>query len=102
MVSWPIHWSAFCIESYVALDRNTGSGYDTILLRLIPGYIYSARPYRQFHTLPGLLHSQAALSNSYPDTCVPNSLYHFMTVFGVTWPGRELMTNHLRGGYANN
>ena len=45
---------------------NPGPGYAALLLRLIPGYILSACPLRQFHTLPGLLDSRAALPNSYP------------------------------------
>ena len=52
---------------------------DTLLLRLIPGDLLSACPHRQFHTLPGLLDSWAALSNSYPNACVPmqgGNLYH--------------------------
>ena len=47
---------------------------------MIPGDILSACPHRQFHTLPGLLDSRAALPNSYPNACVPmqrGSLYHF-------------------------
>ena len=43
---------------YVALDINPGPGFDTLLLQLILGYIYSAYPHRQFHTLPGLLNSR--------------------------------------------
>ena len=35
-----------------SLDRNPGPGYDTLLLRIIPGYILSAFPHRQFHRLP--------------------------------------------------
>ena len=27
----------FCIEGYVALDRNPGLGYNTLLVRLISG-----------------------------------------------------------------
>ena len=38
---------------------------------MIPGNILSAFPHRQFHTLPGLLDSWAALPNSYPNTCMP-------------------------------
>ena len=34
---------------------------------MIPGDLLSACPYRQFHTLIGLLDSLAALSNSYPN-----------------------------------
>ena len=47
---------------------------------MIPGDLLSALPHRQFHTLPSLLDSWAALSNSYPNACVPmqgGSLYHF-------------------------
>ena len=50
------------IESYVALDRNPGPGYDTLLLILIPGGLLNACPHVQFHILPGFLDSQAALS----------------------------------------
>ena len=47
---------------------------------MIPGDLLSTCPHRQFHTLPSLLDSRAALSNSYPNACVPmqgGSLYHF-------------------------
>ena len=47
---------------------------------MIPGDFLSAFPHRQFHTLPGLLHSWAALPNSNPNACMPmqgGSLYHF-------------------------
>ena len=54
------------MEGHVTLDRNPGPGYNTLLLRLIPGNILSACPHRQFHTLPGLLDSRATLSNSSP------------------------------------
>ena len=46
---------------------------------MIPGDLLSAFPHRQFHTLPGLLDSWAALPNSYPNACMPmqgGSLYH--------------------------
>ena len=52
---------------------------------MIPGDLLSACPHRQFHTLPGLLDSRAALPNSNPNACMPmqgGSLYHFMMVFG--------------------
>ena len=50
-----IHYSAFFgKEGHVALDRNPGSGYDTLLLQMIPGDLLSAFPHRQFNTLPGL------------------------------------------------
>ena len=76
-----IHYSAFFgSEGHVALDRNLGPGYDTLLLQMIPGDLLSAFPHRQFHTLPGLLDSWAALPNSNPNACMPmqgGSLYHF-------------------------
>ena len=46
---------------------------------MIPGDLLSAFPNRQFHTLPSLLDSWAALPNSNPNTCMPmqgGSLYH--------------------------
>ena len=47
---------------------------------MIPRDLLSACPHRQFHTLPCLLDSRAALSNSYPNAWVPmqgGSLYNF-------------------------
>ena len=47
---------------------------------MIPGDILSACPHRQFHTLPGLIDSWAALPNSYPNALRAmqgGSLYHF-------------------------
>ena len=47
---------------------------------MIPGDHLSAFPHRQFHTLPGLLDSWAALPNSYPNALRAKqggSLYHF-------------------------
>ena len=50
-----IHYSAFLgSEGHVALDRNPGPGYNTLLLRMIPGDLLSAFTHRQFQTLPGL------------------------------------------------
>ena len=69
-------WCFFCIEGHVALDRNPGTGYNTLLLRMIPGDLLSAFP----HRLPGLLDSWAAVPNSNPNACMPmqgGSLYHF-------------------------
>ena len=74
----------FGSEGHVALDRNLGPVYDTLLLRLIPGDLLRACPHRQFHTLPGLLDSRAALSNSYPNALRAmqgGSLYHFYDGF---------------------
>ena len=79
----------FGSKGHVALDRNPGPGYDTLLLRMIPGDLLSAFPHRQFHTLPGLLDSWAALPSSYPNACVTmqgGSLYHF---YDGLWYGRE-------------
>ena len=71
-------------------------------------YIYlfylSTCPHRQFHTLPGILDSRAALSNSYPSalrSTQGGSLYHF---YDGPWYDRlegELMTYRARGGHAN-
>ena len=78
---WLIHYSTFFgSEGHVALDRNPGTGYITLLLRMIPGDLLSAWPHRQFHTLPSLLDSRAALLNSYPNALrvmQGGSLYHF-------------------------
>ena len=60
------------IWGHVALNRNLRPVYDILLLQLIPGDLLGAYPHRQFHTLLGFLDSQAALSNSYPTTCLPN------------------------------
>ena len=75
----------FGSEGHEALDRIPGTGYDTLLLRMIPGDLLSAFPHRQFHTLPGLLDSWAALPNSYPNalrSMQGGSLYHF---YGGLW-----------------
>ena len=42
------------MEGHVALDRNPGMGFITLLLRLISGDLSGACPHRQFHTLPGI------------------------------------------------
>ena len=70
----------FGINDHETVDRNPGPGYNTLLLLLIPGDRFIACIYRQFHTLPGLLDSWAALSDSYPNACMPmqgGSLYNF-------------------------
>ena len=41
----PLEWF-LGIKDHVALDRNQGPGYNTLLLRLIPGDLYSACPHR--------------------------------------------------------
>ena len=63
---------------------------------MIPGDLLSAFPHRQFHTLPGLLDSWAALLNSNPDACVPlqgGSLYHFYD--GLWYDPAERRTHDL-------
>ena len=93
-----IHYSAFFgSEGHVALDRNPGPWYDTLLLRMVPGDLLSAFPHRQFRTLPGLLDSRAALPNSNPNACMPmqgGSLYHFYTP--VIWRTYYVMALSVR------
>ena len=63
---------------------------------MIPGNFLSAFPHRQFHTLPGLLDSWAALPNSYPNACMPmqgGSLYHFYD--GLLYDPAERRTHDL-------
>ena len=86
----------FGSEGHVALDRNPGPGYDTLLLRMIPGDLLSAFPHRQFHKLPGLLDSWAALPNSNPNACMPmqgGSLYHLYD--GLWYDQAERRTHDL-------
>ena len=63
---------------------------------MIPGDLLSAFSHRQFHTLPGLLDSRAAVSNSYPNACMPmqgGSLYHFYD--GLWYDPAERRTHDL-------
>ena len=63
---------------------------------MIPRDLLSAFPQRQFHTLPGLLDSWAALPNSNPNTCMPvqgGSLYHFYD--GLWYDPAEMRTDDL-------
>ena len=63
---------------------------------MIPGDLLSAFPHRQFHTLPGLLDSRAALPNSNPNARVPmqgGSLYHFYD--GLWYDPAERRTHDL-------
>ena len=63
---------------------------------MIPRDLLSAFPHRQFHTLPGLLYSWAALPNSNPNACVPmqgGSLYHFYD--GLWYDPAERRTHDL-------
>ena len=69
----------FGIEGHAGLNINPRQGFNTLLLRLILGDLLSACPHRQFHTLPGIFNSWAALSNSTltPACQAGSSLYHF-------------------------
>ena len=70
---------------------------------MIPGDLLSAFPHRQFHTLPGLLDSWAALPNSNPNACMPmlgGSLYNFYDGLWYDRPRGELTTYRARGGHA--
>ena len=105
MIDGLIHQNVvfFGIEGHVALDRNQRPGYITLLLRLIPEDLLSARPHRQFHTLTDLLHSRNALPN-YPKACLSRMeavCSILMMVFGMTQPGREHTTYRMRGKQAN-
>ena len=63
---------------------------------MIPGDLLSAFPHRQFHTLPGLLDSWAALPNSNPNACMPmqgGNLYHFYD--GLWYDPAERRTHDL-------
>ena len=63
---------------------------------MIPGDLLSAFPHRQFHTIPGLLDSCAALPNSNPNACMPmqgGSLYHFYD--GLWYDPAERRTHDL-------
>ena len=86
----------FGSEGHVALDRNPGPEYDTLLLRMIPGDLLSAFHHRQFHTLTGLLASRAALPNSNPNALRAmqgGSLYHFYD--GLWYDPAERRTHDL-------
>ena len=63
---------------------------------MIPGDLLSAFPHRQFHTLPCLLDSWAALPNSYPNALRAmqgGSLYHFYD--GLWYEPAERRTHDL-------
>ena len=63
---------------------------------MIPGDLLSAFPHRQFHTLPSLLDSWAALPNSYPNALRAmqgGSLYHFYD--GLWYDPAERRTHDL-------
>ena len=72
---------------------------------MIPGDLLSACPQRPFHTLPGLLDSRAALSNSNPNALCAmqgGSLYHF---YDGLWYDPAWRRTHdlycVRGRHAN-
>ena len=102
LIDWLIHYSAFRQQRPCTTRYKCGSGYNTLLLRMILGDISSACHHRQFHTLPDLLDSRAALSNPYLNTCLCGEpvCTIFMMVFGMTRPGREPQPT-VRGWHAN-
>ena len=69
---------------------------------MIPGDLLSAFLHRQFHTLPGLLDSWAALTLTHARLCREAVCTIFMMVFGMTRARGELTTYRARGGHATN
>ena len=84
----------FGSKGHVALDRNPGPRYNTLLLRMIPGDLLSACPHRQFHTLPRLLDGQAALPNSYPNALCAYAGRQFVTFYDGIWYDPAGMRTH--------
>ena len=85
------------------VDRNLGTRYNTLLLRFFPDLL-NVCPLRQFHTLPSLLESQAALINFYPNALVSSReavCTICMIVYCMTQPGHEPTTCSMRGGHPN-
>ena len=69
----------------------------------LAGDLFSVCPHRQFHTLPSLLHNQAALPNFNPYACLPSReavCTISMMLLGVTQRGLEPTSYHVRGGHA--
>ena len=101
-VTWMVLW-------HLHISNTRKYIYD--LIRLIHYSVFGTIPYsyewdllsacshRQFHTLPGLLDSRAALMHCVPCRGAVCSI--FMMVFGMTRPGGELRTYCVRGGHAN-
>ena len=90
------------IKGHVALGRNTGLGYFILLLRLIPGDLYSACPLKKFYTIPSLLECEATLSpyhNAFELSREAVCIIH-MVVFAMTRLGREPTIYHMRGVHA--
>ena len=58
---------------------------------MIPGDLLIAYPHRQFHTLPDLLDSWAALPNSYPNALRAYAGRQFVPFlwWSLVWPSRE-------------
>ena len=52
---------------------------------------------------PAFLGDRAALSNCYPNACVPSreAVCTIFMVFGMICSGREPATYHMRGGHVN-
>ena len=87
----------FGIEGHVALDRNTGPWYDILLLRLTPGYVWSASPHRQFHSVPAAVGLHCQTPTPTPSRLAVCTI--FIMVFGMIW--REPTTYRVRGGHVH-
>ena len=83
---------------------KSGPGYNTLIWWLILRDLLSACPHTLFNTQPGLYDSGAALSNSYPNACVPCSkalCAKFMMVFAMNQLRSEPATYCMRSTHAN-
>ena len=78
------------LHSQSFMTAGPGLGYDTLILRLIPGDLLSAYPHRQFHTLVGLHYQTPSLMHCVP--CREAVCTLFMMVFGMT-PARTRTHN---------
>ena len=78
----------FDIEGHATQDRNSEHKYNTLLIWVTPGNLYSVYNHRQFHTLLGFLHNWAALSNSYP-----NASYHIRKTYVLSYEFISFYTN---------
>ena len=88
----------FGIESDIALDRNPGPRYNTLLLRLIPRDLYSSCPLRQFHILPSLLDSRPTLMHA----CQAGRQFVPFLWWSLVWPSLGANTNAWEVGTITN
>ena len=78
---------------------GTGIQYPTVLNDPRRSFHVPKDSYTQY---PAFLDSRVELLNSYPNVLVSmqgGSLYHFYDGLGMTLPGREPATYHVRGGH---